>query len=501
MDINVKKPLFILEIANNHMGDLDHGLRLISEFGKVCKKYPFHFAFKLQYRDLDSFIHPSMKNRLDVHYIKRFQDTRLTKEDFNILVQEIKKQGFLAIATPFDEVSVNFIEEQNLDFIKIASCSFNDWSLLERVSSSNIPVIASTAAAHISDIDNVVSFFTHRERSLSLLHCVGIYPTPDEAMELNQITLLRDRYPECRVGFSTHENPDDTDNIKMAIAKGSCIFEKHIALATEKYKSNAYSASPDQLDKWLAAAQKALVLCGADDNSRKENPEEQKSIKALQRGVFAKKEIKAGEYLSSEDIYFAFPANENQFTANNYSKYTKFMAKNDISTDAAINIDNVSQNDQRKSIWDIAQRVKALLQDSGVVVHGRTQLEISHHYGLENFNSTGITMLTLINRDYCKKLIVVLPGQEHPEQYHLQKDETFHVLYGEIDLKLNGVNSKLLRGDVAIIEPEVRHAFTSVTGAVIEELSSTHFKNDSYYTDEQINQNKHRKTILSYWMD
>ena len=64
--------LFILEMANNHMGDVEHGIHLIQTFADVCKKYPFHFGLKLQYRALDSFIHPAMKNRHEFKYIKRF---------------------------------------------------------------------------------------------------------------------------------------------------------------------------------------------------------------------------------------------------------------------------------------------------------------------------------------------------------------------------------------------------------------------------------------------
>jgi quercetin dioxygenase-like cupin family protein len=106
----------------------------------------------------------------------------------------------------------------------------------------------------------------------------------------------------------------------------------------------------------------------------------------------------------------------------------------------------------------------------------------------------------VVNRDYCKKLLVTLPGQEHPEQYHKQKEETFHVLYGEIELVLDGQPRICLPGDVITIEPGTRHAFSSKTGAVIEEISTTHFKDDSYYTDESITKNKQRKTVLTYWM-
>jgi len=107
----------------------------------------------------------------------------------------------------------------------------------------------------------------------------------------------------------------------------------------------------------------------------------------------------------------------------------------------------------------------------------------------------------VVNRDYCKKLLVTLPGQLHPEQYHEQKEETFHVLYGEVELILDGVSNILHPGDVLTVEPGVRHAFTSQTGSVIEEISTTHFKQDSFYTDPAIMQNKQRKTLLTYWME
>ena len=78
--------LFIFEMANNHMGDVEHGLRIINEFYDTCKGFgDFNFAFKLQYRDLDTFIHPDYKNRTDFKYVKRFQETRLSKEQLKAL--------------------------------------------------------------------------------------------------------------------------------------------------------------------------------------------------------------------------------------------------------------------------------------------------------------------------------------------------------------------------------------------------------------------------------
>jgi sialic acid synthase SpsE/quercetin dioxygenase-like cupin family protein len=501
MSSKLPENLFILEMANNHMGNPEHGVKVIRAFGEVCRKYPFAVAFKLQYRDLDTFIHPSMQGRDDIKYIKRFSETRLSRQEFDCLVEAMRAQGFMTMCTPFDEPSVDVIVAQNLDVIKIASCSFNDWPLLERVVMTDKPVILSTAGAKLDDIDRVISFMQHRQKDFAILHCVGEYPTPDENLHLSQIDYLRNRYPGVRIGFSTHENPDNTDIVKLAVAKGASIFEKHVGLPTAQYPINAYSASPEQVDSWLAAAQYAMTLCGKGDARLPENPQETASLRSLRRGVFARRKILKGAVIGQDDIYFAFPPEEGQFTANDWSKYAQFVALSDMEPDAAVSPSNTSLTDTRKQVWDIVSKVRTFLRSSSVVVPGSADLEISHHYGLDRFEEVGLTLVTVVNRDYCKKLLVTLPGQLHPEQYHEQKEETFHVLYGEVELILDGVSNTLRPGDVMTVEPRVRHAFTSQTGSVIEEISTTHFKQDSFYTDPAIMQNKQRKTLLTYWME
>ena len=493
--------LFVLEMANNHMGDIGHGVKLIRAFGEVCKKYPqFRFAFKLQYRDLDTFIHPDLKDRMDIKYIKRFTETRLSREQFDQLIAEIKTNGFMTMITSFDEASFDTIEDQNLDIIKIASCSFTDWPVLERAVSINKPIIASTAGASLVDIDRVVSFLSNRNKDFAIMHCVGEYPTADEKMHLSQIDFLKKRYPNVRIGFSTHENPENTDLVKIAIAKGANIFEKHVGLVTDESPINAYSVTPEQADAWLAAAAYTVMVCGEGEKRLPENRAEKDSLRSLRRGMFAKRALAAGEKVTRENFYFAFPPNESQFTANDYSKYSEFTAITDIKHNQAIGPDNTTHTNTREKILDIARRVKNLLREGNITVPGGIELEISHHYGLDKFDEFGLVMLTVVNREYCKKLLVSLPGQFHPEQYHNQKEETFYVLHGELELQLDGKAQILSRGDVITVMPGVRHAFRSERGAVVEEISSGHFKNDSFYTDESINKNPHRKSLLTYWM-
>ena len=203
------KPLFIFEMANNHQGEVEHGKKIIRAMAAVSTPYreQFNFAIKFQYRDLDTFIRPDYKERDDIKNIKRFKETRLYQEEFLELKREAEACNFFTICTPFDELSAQRIAAQKYDAIKIASCSFTDWSLIETIATTKLPVIASTAAATLEDIDKIVQFFNHRNIPLSLMHCVAEYPTPINRLELNQISLLKQRYPDLRIGFSTHEEP------------------------------------------------------------------------------------------------------------------------------------------------------------------------------------------------------------------------------------------------------------------------------------------------------
>lgn len=493
-------PLFVLEMANNHMGDVEHGVRIIREFGAVCRDFPFKFAFKFQYRHLDSLIHPDFVGRTDIKYIKRFSETRLTREQMRRLVEEAKDNGFLTMCTPFDNASVDLIVEDRYDILKIASCSFTDWPLLERTVQTDLPIIASTAGVALEDVDAVVAFFQHRNKHFALMHCVAEYPTPMAKLELNQIDFLKARYPDICIGYSTHEDPALTVPVGIAVAKGARIFEKHVGVATAQYALNNYSATPAQVRAWLEAAQEAFAICGISGKRIEPTQAEADALFALRRGAYAKRAIAAGERILDGDVFFAIPTQPGHVTANDWSKYNHFHATADIPANAPILTGDVAKTGIRDKVNEIVRRVKDMLKQGNVIVPGRAELEISHHYGMEKFDEFGITMITVINREYCKKLIVVLPGQKHPTQYHEQKEETFHILHGRLTMTLDDETQDYGPGDVVVVNRGVHHAFTTAEGAVFEEISSTHFVNDSFYTDPAIAKNPSRKTFLTYWL-
>lgn len=504
----MNKSLIIFEMANNHMGDMDHAIDMIHTYADIMDMFKdrFDFAWKFQFRHLDSFIHNSQKNNTSHPYIRRFIETNLTHDQFTKLKNAATSRGFISVCTGFDEYSIDNIFSLDFNIIKVASCSFTDWPLLNKIIDKNIninkPIIMSTAGSSIEEIDRVVSFMTNRNQKLSLMHCVGEYPTPYNHLELNQINLLKNRYPSVNIGYSTHEDPNETDSVMIAIGKGVSVIEKHVALPHKLYSINKYSTNPQQMINWLKAAEKALDICGIETNRHNISEKEKADLLQFSRGVFLNKDIKAGQVINKEDIIIAWPTETNQLLASDLSKYNLITAVNDITHNVPIIKSDICISNSREKIYDIVQNIKKFLDSSHILLSntGRKDLEISHHYGIDKFYETGLTMLTMINRSYCKKLLILLPNQQHPEQYHEIKEETFIVTFGELELTLDGITKIMQAGDTITILPEVKHKFFSPTGCIIEEISTRHDPCDSYYVDDEINHNKNRKTVVRYWL-
>lgn len=480
------KPLFTFEMANNHQGSTEHGKKIIREVGKAAEKYKdiFDFAVKFQYRDLNTFIRSDYLNRDDIKNVKRFKDTRLTTEEFLELKNEVKAHGMYTMCTPFDEISAKRIAEHKYDIIKIASCSFADWPLMEAIAETGLPIIASTAGSSLEDIDRVVAFFGHRNMPLALMHCVAEYPTAEENLEMNQIDLLKERYPQTVIGFSTHEDPADMEPIKIAVAKGATIFERHVGVEAENITLNAYSATPKQIVSWLEAAKKAYKMCGVKGMRYVSSEKEQADLAALQRGVFARNDVNEGSSLGESDVVFAFPCEKGQLLSKQISKYTNIVVKRNIEAGKPIYLDDVSLVDIRPKVAKIVKKVISLLKKSHVVLPVDSSCEISHHYGIDKYDEIGVTIIDCINREYCKKLLIVLPGQNHPMHMHKKKEETFTVLYGDLEVVCDGKKSLVKQGESMVVERGVNHSFASENGCIFEEVSTTHYKDDSFYEKE-----------------
>jgi N-acetylneuraminate synthase len=471
-------------MANNHQGDLEHGKRIISEMGGIARDEGVRAGVKFQFRQLDTFIHPAYRSGGDNKHIPRFLDTRMDGADFRALAEAVREAGMLTICTPFDEESVEVIADLGIEVIKVASCSATDRPLLERIAVTGAPVIASTAGLGIHQIDRLVSLFEGRVPELALMHCVAIYPTPDEKLRLNQIEALRNRYPHVTVGFSTHEDPNNTTAIKLAYAKGARIFERHVGIASEKYRLNAYSSNPEQIRAWVRSYQEARAICGGE-NRAPAFPEEIESLRSLMRGVYLRKDVAQGRPLTRADVYFAMPIQAGQLDSGRWRE--GLAADRDYAANEPMNDAVAAQPPTREEIiYDISLQVRGMLNNARIALGPGSEAEFSHHYGLERFREFGAVIITCINREYCKKLLVMLPRQKHPYHYHKRKEETFQLLYGDMEIEADGHVTRLRPGDTFLVTPGTWHKFHTLDGAVVEEVSTTHYNNDSFYDDERI---------------
>lgn len=498
MDGNVFKDLVIFEMANSHQGSVDHGIAIVRAMARIARKYNVRAAVKLQYRNLETFIHPDYKDRTDVKHIPRFMGTRLLYDDFCQIVDAIREEGLIPLSTPFDEDGVDWCMDQGLEMIKIASCSSMDWPLMEKAAATGKPLIVSTGGKSLSDIDKIYNFLSHRGVTFSFMHCVAEYPAPEERLQLDFIDRMKKRYPEIVIGYSGHEDPDDNLVAMMAAAKGAEIFERHVGLPTETIKLNAYSMNPEQADAWVASILRAKAMCSVKKAADKYvSQDEIDSLRSLMRGVYVKRDVKEGELLSFDDVFFAMPCNEGQMTSGEF--YEGVQASKDYSEGSELH--------EKRRITDInimrgvVHDAKGMLYEAGIALGTDFEVELSHHYGMQHFRQFGAIIINIVNREYCKKLIIVLPGQKHPNHLHKVKEETFQLLYGDLTVDIEGQKFFMKPGDIKTVLRGENHAFTSQGGAIFEEISTTHVRNDSYYDDLRISAMDplERKSILKNW--
>lgn len=492
--------LFVLDLANNHQGSLEHGRRIVREIGAIVRERGARAACKFQFRDLDTFIHPAHRTTGEHKQVRRFLDTKLEMADFDALLAEVRREGMVTMCTPFDEKSVDAIAARDFDIIKVASCSAKDWPLLERVAEAGKPVIFSTGGLRISDVDQLVSFFEHRGVDFAMMHCVAIYPTPDQNFHLNKLDVLRRRYRARCIGWSTHEMPGDIAPVHIAVAKGAVIFERHVGIATGECPLNSYSSTPEQIGKWIDACRRAQVLCGSDPFGEPVKAELD-SLDSLKRGVYAARRIVAGERLEAGDAFFAIPFEPGQLDSGQFK--AGLIAIRDLDFGQRVLASDVHQppSPDRLVIQSGIHEAKALLNEANIALNSEFTVEYSHHYGIQKFRETGAIIINCFNRGYCKKLILQLAGQHHPLHFHKLKEETFQVLYGELYVEVDGHRRVLHPGETVLILPGLWHCFWTETGVIFEEISTTHFNGDSYYKDKAINRmaRAQRKTVVDHW--
>jgi sialic acid synthase SpsE len=355
--------LFVLELANNHLGSVERGLKIIEQFSQIVRFNNVKASIKLQFRDVDHFIHADFRDVEDIRYIKKTRATKLSHADYATLVNAIIESNCIPMATPFDEASVQLCEFFNLPIIKIASSSINDWPLVEAIAVTKRPVIVSTGGSSEKDTDDIVKFFTKRNILLALNHCVSIYPTEDAELELNQIDYLKKRYPNIPIGFSTHEYHDSSSSIMLAYAKGARLFERHIDINYQDVPVSPYCSLPEQVDVWFKAHKKAVEMCGAPGTQKRISPKKEINyLDGMVRGIYAKRDLPKGYRLlhtnMDDDIYAAVPLQKGQISCRELMSGEVLLQ--DIKMHAPVKIDDID------SVYANNEDLKKIIYQRGV---------------------------------------------------------------------------------------------------------------------------------------
>lgn len=343
-DKDLFENLFVLEVANNHLGDLDRGLKIIRDHGTVARYNNVKFALKLQFRDSSGFVHPDFQGNQEHRYIKKTESTYLTKEQYARLIKEVKAMGGIPMSTPFDEASVDLCVEFDMPIIKIASSDMNDWPLINKIAETKRAVIVSTGGASEKDLDDLVVYFERRNIPLAINHCVSLYPSEDDELQLDQIDYLRNRYPGHVVGLSTHEYHDWHSSVMMSYAKGARTWERHVDINYGGVAVSSYNSLPEQCDEWYKAFYKAKEMCGGTGDQRRViSKRETEYLDALVRGAYAKRDLEPGYVLTKDsfarDFYLSIPLRKGQLSCREVLDGERLIQP--IKADQALTIDHI----------------------------------------------------------------------------------------------------------------------------------------------------------------
>ena len=223
-------PTFVIaEIGNNHNGDINIAKKLIDQ-AHACKAD----AVKFQLKDIEiSFT----KELLDMPYenYNSFGKTYREHKQFLEFSHDIYKElqdysnqlGIKFFATPFEDVSLNFLREMDVPAIKIASFHLTQDSLLKKAAETKIPIILSTGMSTSEEVDHAVALLKNMDAKFALLQCTSSYPTALEDINLSVIAEYKKKY-DCVVGYSGHEN--GVSIAACSIFFGGSIIEKHFTL-------------------------------------------------------------------------------------------------------------------------------------------------------------------------------------------------------------------------------------------------------------------------------
>lgn len=271
----------IAEIGINHNGDINVAKQLI-DLAKECGCD----AVKFQKRDIDvvytqEFLNSPRESPWGTTQRDQKAGLEFGPAEYKEIDQYCKNKSIEWFASAWDMNSLEFLDQFNCKYAKVASAMLADVPLLKAIASRKKHTFISTALSELPMVENAVKIFRDANCPFELMHCVGTYPMRDEDANLKCINTLRDLF-KCNVGYSGHE-------VGIAISIGAAAFgisslERHITLDRAMYGSDqAASLEPAGLRMMVGSVRKVELALG--DGSKKVTADELKVASKLRAHI------------------------------------------------------------------------------------------------------------------------------------------------------------------------------------------------------------------------
>ena len=242
--VNKKKigedsPVFtIAEIGCNFEGDINRAKEMIkvaAEAGIDAVKFQTFTPKKLLSKYAEKFW--EIEGCPGKNQLEEFEQMpQLSFANYKALKEVADKLGVVFFSTPYDEESVDLLERLGVPLYKISSMDITHTPFLKYVARKNKPIIISTGASTIKEVEEAVRIMKEEGNvQIGLLHCITNYPTQDKNINLRMIAHLRNAFPELPVGYSDHTLPENGEGIiTAAVALGAKIIEKHFTFDNKR---------------------------------------------------------------------------------------------------------------------------------------------------------------------------------------------------------------------------------------------------------------------------
>ena len=296
----MKRPIFIAEISANHLSSLARAHELIESASKAGAN-----AVKLQtYKpesmtlDLERFSISKDHNLWGgLSLFQLYKEAMTPWEWHKELFEHAEELGIQAFSSPFDHTAVDFLEGLNCPIYKIASLETGDVDLISYVASKGKPMIISTGASTLDEIDAAVEAAEKVRDKLTLLVCTSSYPAEAKDAHVNRILTFREKFG-VDVGLSDH-----TLGIGVsvaAVALGATVIEKHLTIKrSDGGHDAAFSLEPDEFKLLVEEGNKAYMALGNSEWSIQNSEAESRR---LRRSLYITKPVKKGEAASRESV-------------------------------------------------------------------------------------------------------------------------------------------------------------------------------------------------------